>query len=458
MATSIDMRDLFYIYENSGERVVALRGLNLNVQLGECLAIRGPNGSGKSTLVKLLTGYQIPTAGEILIDGVNIADIDPIRLRREFIASIDQRGSLIRELTVLENLTLAYSLSSTATAECKQLAVEALASHLMSHLSARYSEELSSGERQFISLLAAMATDPKVLVADEPSAELDDAGAAAIYSLLKELSATKIVIIVTHDIRAEEFATRTVRIREGRISEQWSAGEVEQSVIDEFGWMRVREVVSQIPTRNVVGDFTARESSLEVKDLELSYGDKVIFTGVNFAAGPGQLIVVDSSAQAGLGKSSLLRILAGAQDPSAGIVTINGKILGDLDRESRANLRSELASYLPQRGSALELVSLGEYLAPLDLGGSFRARINTPIGNFSGGERARIELLKIIAEGRPILLLDEPTSQMDEGRTFEVIQALFDYLESGGLVVASTRDEILLAAADAIISLGGDAE
>ena len=453
MAQQIRMRDLFYIYENSGEKIVALRGLDLTVELGECLAIRGPNGSGKSTLVKLLTGYQAPTAGAIYIDGLDIATIDSIRLRREFVASVDQAGNLIRELTVLENLEVALSLAGSA--EAATTAARMLEEHDSSHLAAKYPHQLSAGERQYLSLLAAIATDPKVLVADEPSAELDDAAARVIYNLLAELSKTKIVILVTHDPRAEEYATRTVRIREGRISEEWMAGEPEQSVIDEFGWTRVRESLPEIPVRSAGSGAKSEEALLRVKDLDLTYGERKVFSELSFTAFAGQLVVLDSTNSTKSGKSSLLRILAGLQDPTAGEVRIAEEIVGGLDREARAEFRSRTLSYLPQRGNALQLVTLGEYLhnSGIFLPGALGARTNTPLGNFSGGERARIELMRIIAKGRSILLLDEPTSQMDDKRSLEMVDALFSYLGRGGLVVASTRNEILLQVADLTIEL-----
>ena len=452
----IRMKDLFYIYENNSERVVALRGLDLSVELGECLVIRGPNGSGKSTLVKLLTGYERPTAGEIYIDERDISEIDPIRLRREYVASINQNGSLIRELSVRENLSLAYSLSATMASRSIELTTNALEEHDLSHLAHRYPDQLSAGERQYVSLLCAVATEPKVLVADEPTEELDHAGAKVIYSLLKSLCDKTIVILVTHDIRAEGYATRTVRIREGRISEEWAAGEPEKSVIDEFGWMRVREVAQEIPTRSKTVVSENLVTLLDVCGLKLQYGEKEIFSEVNFIGRSGQLIALDSTLPAKTGKSSALRILAGIQEASVGQITINGQNIGALNREGRARLRDELVSYLPQRGNALERVTLGEYLGTtaVDLGKSLNRRLISPLGNFSGGERARIELLKIIAESRPILLLDEPISQMDDRRTYEAIAAIFGYLESGGLVVISTRNEALLETADQVIQLG----
>ena len=450
------MKDLFYIYENNGEQVVALRGLDLSVELGECLVIRGPNGSGKSTLVKLLTGYHSPTAGDIYIDDRNISEIDPIQLRREYVASINQNGSLIRELTVHENLSLAYSLNTSLATKSKEITTQVLADHDLAHLAYRYPDQLSAGERQYVSLLSAVATNPMVLVADEPTEELDHAGAKVIYSLLTALCSKTIVILVTHDIRAEEYATRTVRIREGRISEEWAAGEPEKSVIDEFGWMRVREIVAEVPVRVKRAIPEDLDPILQVSGLKLRYGTKEIFSDVNFSGKPGQLLVLDSTLPAKTGKSSLLRILSGLTDADAGSVVIQGQTLGGLNREARAQLRNELVSYLPQRGNSLERIALGEYLGStvVDLGKSLNNRRSSPLSNFSGGERARIELLKIISESRPILLLDEPISQMDERRTIEAIVALFGYLENGGLVIMSTRNEVLLEAADQIIHLG----
>lgn len=455
MAKNISIKDLFYIYQNGGEKIVALRGLTLEIELGECLVIRGPNGSGKSTLVKILTGYQTPTAGEIYIDGQNSREIDPIVLRRELVASVDQSGSLVKELTVLENLALASLLGGAGVRSSRERAIETLAENQLSHLGEHYPEELSAGERQYLSILSAVATNPRVLVADEPSAELDDAGTAAIYSLLKSMSEYRIVILVTHDIRAEEFATRTVRIREGRISETWSAGQPEESVVDQFGWMRVREMTDAPPIRPAFITASNIDPILKVKNLGLSYGDWQLFSDISFQARPGQLIALDSTVPTKSGKSSLLRILAGLQDPTHGEVEVLGSALGDLDREARAKLRVQSVGFLPQRGRALELLTLGEYLGELevDLGVSLNHRRNTALVNFSGGERALIELLKLIAQAPPILLLDEPTSQMDERRTVEVIGSLFAYLAAGGAVIVSTRNQVLLSAADQILKL-----
>lgn len=449
---NIQIEDLFYIYESNDEPVVALRGLQLSVASGECLVIKGPNGSGKSTLVKLLTGFFTPTAGRILIGEEDISRIDPLRLRREFISSIDQRGNLLSDITILENIALAYGLVGESRTSSRKRASDLLLTHGLERLAERYRDQLSAGERQFASLLAAIASDPKVLIADEPSGELDNASAEVMYSLLKSLARNASVILVTHDARAERYADRIVRIRDGRISEEWLPGEDEQSVVDSFGWMRTREKVIPMPKRVTQSSQAVRQTLLRGVNLSLAYEDKEIFSQVNIDGAGGEFIALSSTS--GSGKSSLLRILCGIQDPTFGEVYIDDQLLKDLSREDRASIRRDSIGFLGQGGSALSNISVLDHLGHLqtNLAESFGKRLNQPLASFSGGERARIELLKIFSEKKPILLLDEPTSQMDERRSLDAAQLILDYVKDGGLVIASTRDEALLNNADRIIT------
>lgn len=446
----IHIEDLFYIYESNGENVVALRGLHLEVASGECLVIKGPNGSGKSTLVKLLTGFLTPTAGRIMIDEHDLSAINPLQLRRQFVSSIDQRGNLLDDLTILDNIALAFSLVGQSHTFAKKLAEDILDAHNLDHLSHRYQSELSAGERQFASLLAAIASNPKVLVADEPSGELDNASAETMYTLLRSLSENTTVILVTHDPRAEHFADRIVQIRDGRISEEWLPGHEGQSVIDPFGWMRVRDNLPRAPRRNHGSIAKPGQSILRGVDIGLSYGNKNVFSHVGIDGARGELIALSSAS--GSGKSSLLRILCGIQDPTEGEIWIDDLPLSSLSREKRASLRAELIGFLGQGGSSLAHISLEDHAGSRrhDFEESFGTRMNRPLSTFSGGEHARIELIRILGEGKPILLLDEPTSQMDERRSMEAAKMLFRFLDAGGLVITSTRDPILLENAKVI--------
>jgi peptide/nickel transport system ATP-binding protein/energy-coupling factor transport system ATP-binding protein len=451
MSLNIRIDDLFYIYESNNEPVVALRGLHLSVGSGECLVIKGPNGSGKSTLVKLLTGFFTPTAGRIFIGEEDISKIDPLRLRREFVSSIDQRGNLLADITILENIALAYSLVGQTRSSARRSARDLLEAHGFEHLAERYAYQLSAGERQFASLLAAIATNPRVLIADEPSGELDNTSAEIMYTLLRSHADGASVILVTHDPRAEKYASRVVQIREGRVSEEWLPGQDQVSVVDPFGWMRVRDTSPRPPKRNAQKHGLDQRCLLRGENLNLSYGSKTIFSDMDIEGSSGQLIALSSGS--GSGKSSLLRILCGIQDPTSGEIYIHGQPLKDLSRERRAQMRREWVGFLGQGGSALANISLVDHFGvlPVEIDAPLESRINRPLSSFSGGERARIELLKILAEEKPILLLDEPTSQMDERRSLEAAQLLLDFVEKGGLVITSTHDEILLENADQII-------
>jgi len=195
----------------------------------------------------------------------------------------------------------------------------------------------------------------------------------------------------------------------------------------------------------------ARQSLLRGTDLGLSYDGTEVFSKVNIDGARGELIALSSAS--GSGKSSLLRILCGIQDPTTGEVWVNGTSLKGLSRQERASLRRESVGFLGQGGSALANISLEDHLGNMraDFDKSFATRMTRPLSSFSGGELARIELLKILAEEKRILVLDEPTSQMDERRSLEAAERLFAFANAGGLVIASTRDPILLENAVTVI-------
>ena len=455
MSNEIRIEDLFLIYEIEGEKLVALRGLHLEISRGECLVIRGPNGSGKSTLVKLLTGYLTPTAGTIFLDGKNINEIDPIRLRREFVASVDQRGNLIEELTTVENLSLGHQLRNIGYKKSHSLSMETLEKFGLGEIANSYPRQISAGQRQIAALLTAIATKPKILIADEPSAELEDASAERVYSMLRELAGETTVILVTHDQRAEKFADRIVRIQEGRISEEWSPGSPELSVTDPFGWKRVTEISPNMPVRVRPHLDASALPFMRVEDLALEYPGRPLFSALNFTASAGQLIAIDSSNSAGSGKSSLLRVLAGISDPSLGNVRIGGSNMGELDRAARADLRNGFIGYLDQRSNSLENISLADFFGrlPIPQDHNFLKRRDQSLGTFSGGERAYIELNKILVEAKSILLLDEPTSQMDDRKTLDSIARIFECVYNGGIVVMITREKLILESADTVINL-----
>lgn len=458
---TITIKDLFYLYQNGNETVVALRGLHLEIASGECLVVKGPNGSGKSTLVRILSGFLTPSSGKIYLDDQDLASIDPLTLRREYVASIDQRGNLLSGMSVLENIALAIGLTGVAFSPSKRLAEDLLTEHGLSEISHRYPEQLSAGQRQICSLLAAIATEPKVLIADEPSGELDNEAADALYRILKSESGERTIILVTHDARAENIADRVIRMREGRVSEEWIPGFAEKSVIDPTRWMRLPEPQGKkSKSRKLLVELGGRRGPflLQAQNISLIYGAESIFTGVNMDGKAGEIIALSDTS--GTGKSSLLRILAGIQLPTTGSVHIDDVLLSDMNRESGARLRRKMVGFLSQGEGGFHNISLSDHLS--DLTGEisesqsqqFEMRMQSPLSQFSGGERARIELLKLLAQKKPILILDEPTSQLDDKRSAELIDLIIESAKNGALVIASTREETLLDLADRVLTLG----
>ncbi len=455
----IKIDDLFFLYSRDGYTSVALRGLDLEIESRECLVINGPNGSGKSTLVKILTGFEPISAGKVSFDEWDISKIDPVNLRREFVSSIDQKGNLLVDLTVAQNIELAFSLISDSSKSVKTQTSSLLVKYKLNDVADRYPSELSASERQLSALAVALATNPKVLIADEPSGELDDKAAATFYRTLASLSAAMTVILVTHDPRAEVIADRVVRIRNGRISQSWRPGGVETNVIDKFGWSQMNVKAGKNLPKVVKQESKIRASInplLVVKGAALAFGAKQLFSDLTFSAAPGQLIAI--TGPSGSGKSSLLRILAGAQTPSKGSVKFDGQEIGQLNREQSASLRAKFIGYMAQGPDPLEKISLRDHLLFSETDssawlGDLSSFSYRSLSEFSGGERARIEILKLLSLEKPLLLMDEPSSQLDEIRTREMAALITTYLAEGGIVIACTREPIFLHSAHSIVKL-----
>ena len=203
--------------------VVALDSVDLHIDRGEMVAIAGPSGSGKSTLLNLIGGLDRPTSGEIRIDGQSLAslsDDDLARLRRDKIGFIFQFFNLLPSLTSVENVALPLHLKGLPRNEIDQRARELLALVQLDHRFQHLPEELSGGERQRVAIARALAFDPPLLLADEPTGNLDTQTGAEILSLIRGLHRRMhtTILIVTHDASVAEICARTVTLRDARIT------------------------------------------------------------------------------------------------------------------------------------------------------------------------------------------------------------------------------------------------
>jgi putative ABC transport system ATP-binding protein len=219
----IRFHEVTKVYPLPGEDVVALDGVSLDLVPGDFIAIMGPSGSGKSTLLNLMGCLDTPTSGELCIKGRNIrgmSDEELTELRRDHIGFIFQVFNLLPLLTALENVQYPLILK-TGDRECQDRCREVLAAmDLDESLYSHKPSELSGGQQQRVAIARALVNDPEILLADEPTGNLDSKTGTAIMALLADLNRNqgKTIIMVTHDPVIARYARRIIRIVDGKIS------------------------------------------------------------------------------------------------------------------------------------------------------------------------------------------------------------------------------------------------
>jgi putative ABC transport system ATP-binding protein len=218
------LRSVEKVYEGTAGRFPALQGIDLEVHAGEFVSIIGKSGSGKSTLINMITGIDKPTAGGIFIGGVAVHELSEEQIalwRGKTVGVIFQFFQLLPTLTAAENILLPMDyLKQEEKAVRPEVALKLLERVGMSEFAHRFPSELSGGQQQCIAIARALANDPPILAADEPTGNLDSTSAIMILDLFKRLAkAGKTILMVTHDKDLAAFARRTVVISDGRVVE-----------------------------------------------------------------------------------------------------------------------------------------------------------------------------------------------------------------------------------------------
>jgi putative ABC transport system ATP-binding protein len=219
----IRVRDLGMSYQRGAETLPILDGLDLDVPAASFGALMGPSGSGKSTLLNLIAGLDKPTSGSIEVKGERIDQLSQnelARWRSSTIGFVFQAYNLMPVLTALENVELPLLLTSLSSAERRRRAETALRAVGLEHRMHHFPRQLSGGQEQRVAIARAIVNDPTIIVADEPTGDLDRASADEILGLLEKLNAQlgKTILMVTHDQAAAERASIVHRLDKGRLS------------------------------------------------------------------------------------------------------------------------------------------------------------------------------------------------------------------------------------------------
>lgn len=217
----IEMRNIVKRYKTGDTETVALNGIDLQVETGEFLAIVGPSGSGKSTLMHILGLLDSPTSGEYLIDGEamhNRPDRQLATLRRNLIGFVFQSFNLLPRLNVIQNVMLPMAYAGVPARQRKQRALQLLGAVDITDRANHRLNQISGGQTQRVAIARALANEPKLILADEPTGNLDTKSSQAIVDLLKQLhQAGNTIIIVTHNPEIAAQTNRVIEIRDGKI-------------------------------------------------------------------------------------------------------------------------------------------------------------------------------------------------------------------------------------------------
>jgi ABC-type lipoprotein export system ATPase subunit len=515
MSVAVDVRDLFRIYSTPEGDAAALQGLSMTVRDQEVVVVLGPSGSGKTTFLRILAGLDRPSAGAARVFGADLARLTGRRLvayRRKSLGYVDQHyaRALAPELSARRLVAFPLGLLGVPTRARLARADELLERVGLEHRRHARPAELSGGEQQRVAVCAALAHGPRLLLADEPTGELDRGNAALVYELIGELAREHgcTTVIVSHDPESAAIADRVITVRDGRVSEEaarTAAGE-EAIVVGRGGWLRLPEEllrraaireratahfadpgvvvlpageVEQPPEpvpRPTVPEPEPKANGVaaEVRALRKVYGSgpaaTEVFAGLDASFARGRLAAV--TGPSGSGKTTLLHLLAGLERPTGGEVAVLGRVLAPLSRTELAAFRCEhvalvgqdpgLVSFLSARENVELTLALRrrpaaearrgalEALAAVGLGERSEQRVS----GLSAGERERVAIARALAAEPALLLADEPTSRLDQANAL-AIGALLARLarESGAAVVCASHDPLLLEQADEELAL-----
>tara|TARA_B100000941_G_scaffold290655_1_gene274015 strand:+ start:6945 stop:7919 length:975 start_codon:yes stop_codon:yes gene_type:complete len=283
--TILEADGIYHVYESKAEdgNVVALRGLHISMKSGEAIAVVGPSGSGKSTLMKCLGGLMKPSAGSVTLDGKNMTRLtgkELVELRQKTVSFIFQEGNLLPDLNARDNVAQPLRHQGVKSRKALKIADAMLERLGMGHRSHAIPELLSGGEQQRVAIARALITQPRLILADEPTGALDPVTSREVLALFKDLHENDGVsfLIVTHSKEVAAFADRSLELRDGRfVAEHGTNIDVEdlskdrELIIDETGTVTLPpDILVRLggSGRYTVGNLNSGYISLQGEEVE----------------------------------------------------------------------------------------------------------------------------------------------------------------------------------------------
>ena len=478
-----------YVSELTGDRVEALKDVDLSADAGSLTLVCGASGCGKSTLMKALTGL-VPqmTPGEldgvVRINGRNLADVALTDVGHLCSSVFQNPRTQFFCDTVAEELAFCGENYGRERATLRQQSERAAKLMGISHLMERKLTTLSGGQLQKVALACALASGAPVLLADEPTSNLDPAAISEVRAALKVLKEQGLTIVVVehrlHFLRG--LADQVLLMESGRVTRRWNGAEFFSMGQAQRRSLGLRTLVDPGPPETWVGqvkegrqekqtgrqekqvgrqekrEATPSQIRLSCRGLSFAYGASPVFEGLDADFPAGQITCIAGAN--GVGKTTLVRVLCGLAAPSSGSISLDGVPASRKTRRSACALVMQdtgrqlfsdtLAGELTIGASHASGQSGEQLLADFDLANLGERH---PL-SLSGGQKQRLVIAAARATGRPIVILDEPTSGVDARHLDSITATLRRIADEGAAVVVVTHDgEFAAACADRLITL-----
>lgn len=478
-----------YVSELTGDRVEALKDVDLSADAGSLTLVCGASGCGKSTLMKALTGL-VPqmTPGEldgvVRINGRNLADVALTDVGHLCSSVFQNPRTQFFCDTVAEELAFCGENYGRERATLRQQSERAAKLMGISHLMERKLTTLSGGQLQKVALACALASGAPVLLADEPTSNLDPAAISEVRAALKVLKEQGLTIVVVehrlHFLRG--LADQVLLMESGRVTRRWNGAEFFSMGQAQRRSLGLRTLVDPGPPETWVGqvkegrqenqaglqekqagrqenrEATPSQVRLSCRGLSFAYGASPVFEGLDADFPAGQITCIAGAN--GVGKTTLVRVLCGLAAPSLGTISLDGVPASRKTRRSACALVMQdtgrqlfsdtLAGELTIGASHASGQSGEQLLADFDLANLGERH---PL-SLSGGQKQRLVIAAARATGRPIVILDEPTSGVDARHLDSITATLRRIADEGAAVVVVTHDgEFAAACADRLITL-----